>query len=94
MLEYISFKGEKNQEAIDALVRAFEDQFESATELALAAWDQKNILGPAGLDSRAKIIATLKQQCDRIRDVFDRVQFQVQQLQLQMQPLVQSARSL
>ncbi len=90
MLEYISFKGEKNQEAIDGLIDAFESQIGHAADLAMAAWDTERILEPAGLGSREKLIATLKQQSERIRDVFDRVQYQVQQLQQQMQPLVQS----
>jgi hypothetical protein len=89
MAEYITFKGELRAEAILALVKAFESQFDHAVDLALSVWE-KDVLSPARLDSREALLALLREQPARIHDLFDRVRHQILELQLQAQPLFAS----
>lgn len=80
MAEYISLQGERNQEAIDQLMKAFESRFEHATDLALQAWGPE-ILEPVGLETKEKLMAVLAAQPARVDELFDRVRLQVVELQ-------------
>lgn len=89
MCEYVGVTGELQTEAVDALVTGFEAQIERAADLALAAW-KAEILGPLGLASREALIAKLKEQPTRIRDVFDRVRRQVLELRQSIERYAES----
>jgi hypothetical protein len=80
MGEYVTVKGEAQTEAIEALVVGFEAAFGHAVDLAMRAWG-RDILGPAGLDDREKLLASLREQPPRMRELFDRIRLQVIQLQ-------------
>lgn len=80
MGEYVSLKGEVFAEPVDQLVAAFEQQFEHAAELALEAWGPE-VLGPAGLDSKERLLTALQGQSAKIRSLFEAVGFQIAALQ-------------
>ncbi|XXT18767.1 protein kinase [Sorangium sp. So ce429] len=90
MEEYIDVQGELKPEAIDTLIQGFEAQFEFAAKLALAAW-RDEVLGRLGLASDAALLAVLREQPARIRDLFDRVRKQIKDLR---QPVARYADSL
>ncbi len=80
MAEYISIRGEIDQEKVNALVEAVEQQFPHAVRMALDAWGP-DVLEPAGLATREALEKALSQLPDRIRDLFDRVRLQILKLQ-------------
>lgn len=83
MCTYINLQGDIDTAAVDALVAGFTKQFDHAAELALAAWGEP-ILGPLGLHSKNALLSALQEQATRIRNLFDRVSFQIKQLQVQI----------
>ncbi len=80
MVDYISVKGELNQEKVDELLAAVRSRVDEAVDLAMAAWGP-DVLAGAGFDTRDKLKAALEEFPARIRDVFDRVRLQVVRLQ-------------
>ncbi len=80
MVDYISIKGELNQDKVDELLAAVRSRVDEAVDLAMTAWGP-DVLGAAGFDSRARLKAALEEFPDRIQDVFDRVRLQVVRLQ-------------
>lgn len=80
MAEYINIKGEINQEKVDALIDAIQQQFPYATKMALEAWGA-DVLQATGLSTSDDLSATLNLLPDRIRDLFDRVRLQILKLQ-------------
>ncbi len=80
MAEYVTLQGELREEAVDELVAAFEARFEEAADLSLKAFGS-DVLGPAGLETREKLLETLAAQPVRVRGLFDRVRFQIVELQ-------------
>lgn len=80
MGDYITLQGGLKQEAVDQLIAGLEAQFEHAATLALEAWGPE-ILEPAGLTSRETLLEALGQLPDRVRDLFDRVRYQILQLE-------------
>ena len=80
MAEYVTLQGELREEAVDELVAAFEARFEAAADLALKAFGA-DVLGPAGLETRESLLETLSAQPARVRSLFDRVRFQIVELQ-------------
>lgn len=83
MCKYISLQGDIDTTEVDALIAGFEDCFDHAAELALSAWGEP-VLGPLGLCSREALLTTLREQSAKIRNLFDRVSFQIKQLQTQI----------
>lgn len=81
MADYISLHGQIDEGRVDALIKALEDRFDSATKLALAAWDQR-VREAAGLGSETTIHEALKALPARVRDVFERVSLQIQSLEV------------
>lgn len=79
MGEYISIQGEPKREAIEELIFGFEKTFEDATRLALEAWGPE-VLNSVELNSRDALINILKQQPEKIRDLFIRTERQIQEL--------------
>ncbi|NUQ74890.1 MAG: protein kinase [Polyangiaceae bacterium] len=84
MEEYLTVQGELQEEAIDALVKGFEAQFEEAADLALSAWKDE-VLAPLGLSSKGALLDELRKQPARIRDLFDRVRRQIKELRQQVE---------
>jgi hypothetical protein len=80
MGEYITLQGELKQDAVDEFVSAFENRFDAAADLALMAFGE-DVLAPAGLETREKLLETLAAQPARIRTLFDRVRLQIIELQ-------------
>lgn len=80
MAEYVNLQGELQREKVDELTGALAERYEHAAELALEAWGPE-ILAPAELDTREKILAALSALPGRIEDLFDRVRRQIIQLE-------------
>lgn len=80
MAEYVNLQGDLQRENVDGLIEALAARYEHAAELALAAWGPE-ILGPAGLDSRERILEALLELPGRIEDLFARVRRQIVQLE-------------
>lgn len=80
MGDYITLQGALVDEAVNELVAAFEARFDSAADLALKAFGQ-DVLGPAGLETREKLLEILAAQPARVRSLFDRVRLQILELQ-------------
>ncbi|MFN7896624.1 MAG: DEAD/DEAH box helicase [Cyanobacteriota bacterium] len=80
MAEYINIQGEINQEKVDELITAVVEQFPHAIQLAMDAWGA-DVLVPAGLGTSEALAAALEQLPDRVRDLFDRVRYQILKLQ-------------
>lgn len=79
MIEYVDIDGSVKDAVVEELVSAFETRFPMAVDVALAAWDAP-ILEPVGLHSKEALLAVLHGQCARIRDLFQRVAFQIASL--------------
>jgi len=80
MAEYVTIRGEIDQEKVDELIAAVSTQFPHAVQLALEAWGA-DVLEPAGLADAESLSEVLEQLPDRIRDLFDRVRLQILKLQ-------------
>lgn len=80
MADYINIRGEFDQEKIDELISAVEKQFPHAIEMALDAWGP-DVLEPAKLNSPEALETALTSLPDSIRDLFERVRFQIVKLQ-------------
>lgn len=80
MADYISIKGELNEETVGALIGAVSAKFDFAAEMALKAWG-KDILEPAGFENYEKLRASLTELPNKIRNLFDRVRLQIIQLE-------------
>ncbi len=80
MAEYVSLHGAVQTEAVKALVDALAAQMPHAAEIALDAWGSE-ILGPAGLGTKADLEAALAELPPRIEDLFDRARLQIVQLE-------------
>lgn len=81
MGDYISLKGELNDERIEELIEAINEQAEGSVKVAMDAWGE-SVLLPADLFSEVKLKALFGEALrTRLRDVFERVAFQIQQLQ-------------
>lgn len=83
MAQYVTLQGEVIPAEIDMLVSSFEGCFNHAADLVMKAWGAA-ILEPLGLASKAALVEALKGQSARIRDLFDRVAYQIKQLQAQI----------
>lgn len=80
MVEYVNIRGEIDQEKVDELISALQAQFPHAIRMALDAWGP-DVLEPARLadsDALARALALLP---GRVRELFDRVRFQILKLQ-------------
>ncbi|ACY13366.1 DEAD/DEAH box helicase [Haliangium ochraceum] len=91
MVEYIRVNGELVQESVDALVDGLQGSFEQAAALAFEAWGE-DILTPLGLGSVAALRTVLDELPARVRDLFARVQFQIQELHRTIEQWVSQAR--
>lgn len=79
MIEYISWKGELNRAAVDALVAAFRAGIDDAVAVARDAWGDA-LLRDAGFADEGALRAVLDAQPARIADLFERVRYQVMRL--------------
>lgn len=79
MGDYVTIQGELVTERVDALIASVSAQFDRAARLALTAWSSE-ILKPAELDTYEALRAALEQLPPRMRELFDRVRFQILQL--------------
>lgn len=80
MGEYVTLQGELKTEAIDTLLHALDAQTDHAIKLALSAWSE-DVRVPAGLGTEADMRATLAELPAKVRDLFERVALQIQQLE-------------
>jgi replicative superfamily II helicase/very-short-patch-repair endonuclease len=80
MGDYITLQGDLIAEPVGALIQALTDRFDHAARLAHDAWGPE-ILEPAGLGSIQALRAALDELPARVRDLFDRVSFQIRQLE-------------
>ncbi|HMP75061.1 MAG TPA: DEAD/DEAH box helicase [Kiritimatiellia bacterium] len=83
MCKYVNLQGDVDTTEVDALLAGFSEQFDHAAELVMQAWGRE-ILEPLGLFSKEALIAALQEQAARVRDLFERVSFQIKQLQSQI----------
>jgi hypothetical protein len=80
MAEYVTLQGEVRADAVKGLLDALAAQMPRAAEIAADAWEPE-ILGPAGLATKADLEAALSGLPARIGDLFDRVRLQILQLE-------------
>ena len=80
MAEYVNIRGELDQEKVDELVAAVQEQLPHAVRLAQDAWGA-DVLEPAGLNSPEALSKALDALPARIRDLIDRVRLQILKLQ-------------
>lgn len=80
MAEYISIRGEIDEEKVDALIAGVQEQGPYAIRMALEGWGPE-ILQPAGLETEEQLRKTLNELPARIRDLFNRVRLQILKLQ-------------
>lgn len=83
MCKYVNLQGEIDATEVEALISGFSAKFDHAADLALSAWG-RTILEPLGLFSKQALLAALQEQSLRIRNLFERVSFQIMQLQTQI----------
>ncbi len=84
MGEYIDLQGHAKQEAIDALIQALEEKFEHGVALAMEAWEPE-LRRTAGLETADDIRKALSGLPAKVRDLFERVRFQIAQLEQTLQ---------
>lgn len=84
MAEYVDIQGNLLPEPVDKLLSAFHAKVDQAADLAMEAWGP-DVLEPAGLGSREGLVAALRGQEPRIRDLFARVQHQIKQLDVSIE---------
>lgn len=68
MFTYVTLQGELVEEETKKLIQGFEAKFDYAVDVALSAWGPV-VLEPANLNSREKLMAVLRKQPDRIREL-------------------------
>ena len=91
MFEYVSPKGEVNQEAVNALIEAVKAQIEHALAVAAEAWN-RDVLAVAGL-APDQLRAHLEKIPQRIQYVMDCTARQVRELHATVALLCRGARS-
>lgn len=88
MCDYMDFQGNLQQEQIEELLQSFADEFGRSADMALSAWGPQ-VLVPAGLETREKLVEALQAQPARIRDLFDRVRRQIIELHQRLEQFSQ-----
>lgn len=84
MGEYIDLQGNAIAERIDELVRALEAKFDDGVRLAIEAWEPE-LRRAAGLESEDELRQALDALPEKVRDLFERVRFQIVQLEQTIQ---------
>ncbi len=80
MGEYINIQGLLDQDKVDELIGGLSMHFDRAAQMAIETWGSE-ILSLADLDNKEALRSALDRLPDRIRDLFDRVRFQIVKLQ-------------
>jgi len=84
MADYIDMQGRAKTEAIEALIQALEAKFEHGVSLAMEAWETE-LRRAAGLETPDDIRKALSDLPAKVRDLFERVRFQIVQLEQTIQ---------
>jgi Lhr-like helicase len=81
---YIDTKGDLKEDAVAALIQGLEAKFDHAAGLAMAAWGP-DVRDLAGLGTEADIRKALQDLPAKVRDLFERVRFQIKQIEQTIQ---------
>jgi hypothetical protein len=84
MAEYIDLQGTAKTEAIDILIHALEAKFDHGVQMAMTAWEPE-LRRAAGLETEDDIRKALSELPAKVRDLFERVRFQIVQLEQTIQ---------